>query len=511
MKHSPLITGTLFLTAAGLFSRFLGFFYRIFLSRTIGAEGLGIYQMTFPIHGIAFALCAGPIQTSISRLTAANPKKGKQIFNTGLVISLTIAFFLLFFIERTSSFLAKHVLLEPRCEALLPILALSIPFSSVHACICGYYYGLKKTAVPAFSQLIEQMFRIGSVAVISHVALSSKTAVSVSLALWGMLIGEAASAVFSFLVYSFTTAEHTAEKELKPGHSFFSCFSAEFRPLMVMALPLMGNRLFLHLLQSLEAVFVPNKLISYGYSNSEALSLFGVLTGMTLPFIFFPSVITNSMAVLLLPAVSEANAQNDCLRMKKTVSLALHCSLYLGILCIGIFTFFGNELGLTVYQNKEAGHFMQILAWLCPFLYLSSSTASILNGLGKTSSVFLHNCVSMLFTLGAVVFLIPAGGIHAYLIALLCSEILLTCQHIHTLKRSLPIPFSFKTMLLKPALCLILSTGLYLAVTPLLPLLQKNLPFELLFVLLKAGLLALFYSGFLVLFHKNPFKNSVNI
>ena len=72
-KTHPLITGTLLLTAAGLLSRVLGFFYRIFLSRTIGAEGLGIYQMIFPVYGIFFSLCAGSIQTAISRFTAADP------------------------------------------------------------------------------------------------------------------------------------------------------------------------------------------------------------------------------------------------------------------------------------------------------------------------------------------------------------------------------------------------------------------------------------------------------
>ena len=143
MTKRPLIAGTMLLTLAGLFSRILGFFYRIFLSRTIGAEGLGIYQMIFPIHGIAFALCAGPIQTSISRLTAASPEKGKAIFRTGLTISLAIAMTLLFGVRFSKEFLASHILLESRCEPLLPIMALSIPFSAIHACICGYYYGCK--------------------------------------------------------------------------------------------------------------------------------------------------------------------------------------------------------------------------------------------------------------------------------------------------------------------------------------------------------------------------------
>ena len=74
-KKHTLITGALLLTAAGFLSRILGFFYRIFLSRVIGAEGLGIYQMIFPVYGICLSLCAGSIQTAVSRHTAAHPNR----------------------------------------------------------------------------------------------------------------------------------------------------------------------------------------------------------------------------------------------------------------------------------------------------------------------------------------------------------------------------------------------------------------------------------------------------
>ena len=83
-KKHTLITGTLLLTMTGFLTRFLGFFYRIFLSRTIGAEGLGSYNMVHPIFGICFALCAGSIQTAVSRFVAANTEKGKAVFRTGL-------------------------------------------------------------------------------------------------------------------------------------------------------------------------------------------------------------------------------------------------------------------------------------------------------------------------------------------------------------------------------------------------------------------------------------------
>lgn len=491
MTKRPLIAGTMLLTLAGLFSRILGFFYRIFLSRTIGAEGLGIYQMIFPIHGIAFALCAGPIQTSISRLTAASPEKGKAIFRTGLTISLAIAMTLLFGIRFSKEFLASHILLESRCEPLLPIMALSIPFSAIHACICGYYYGRKKTAVPALSQLVEQCIRMSAVFLIARIAFEQGTPIEVSLAVWGMLIGEAGSAIFSFLVYSFTT-------EKSPGSE--SRFSAV--PLMAMALPLMGNRLILNCLQSMEAIFVPNKLLAFGLSSSEAISTYGVLTGMALPFILFPSAITNSLAVILLPTVSEAQAQGDQEQIERTIAMALRYSLYMGILCIGIFTLFGEELGQTVYQNREAGSFMSVLAWLCPFMYLSTTMGSILNGLGKTTSVFLHHAVSMLLILAIVVFAIPNYGIHAYLAGLLLGELVLAALHIHTLSAAVPVRFDAAAMLLKPTFCLVTAIGILHALLPLVTPLAELLPVTFLFVLGKAGLLTVLYGASLLLLHR---------
>ncbi len=82
-----------------------GIFYRIFLSRTIGAEDLGIFNMVHPVYGICFALRAGSIQTAISRIVAADVQKGKQIFRTGLVISLTLSIALAAFVRQQVSFL----------------------------------------------------------------------------------------------------------------------------------------------------------------------------------------------------------------------------------------------------------------------------------------------------------------------------------------------------------------------------------------------------------------------
>ena len=115
---------------------------------------------------------------------------------------LSISAVLTLLIWQASPWLARFVLLEPACGPLLPVMALSIPFSSIHACICGYYYGMKRTAVPALSQMAEQLVRMGAVFLMVQVLTENGRPVTVSVAVWGMMIGEAASAVYSYLTYA---------------------------------------------------------------------------------------------------------------------------------------------------------------------------------------------------------------------------------------------------------------------------------------------------------------------
>ena len=200
---------------------------------------------------------------------------------------------------------------------------------------------MKRTAVPALSQMAEQLVRMGAVFLMVQVLTENGRPVTVSVAVWGMMIGEAASAVYSYLTYAASEMGKLKRQTGRQPENRQASFFQMAGPLMAMAVPLMGNRLILNCLQSLEAIFVPNRLIAFGLSHSDALSLYGVLTGMALPFIFFPSAVTNSLAVVLLPTVAEAQAQDNSSRIEKTIAAALRYSLYMGIFCIGLFTLLG--------------------------------------------------------------------------------------------------------------------------------------------------------------------------
>lgn len=433
-KNHTLAAGALLLTLTGIASRILGFFYRIFLSRTIGAEGLGVYQMVFPIYGICFSICAGSIQTAISRFTAADRDRAGRTLLAGFIISFSLALGLAAVIIRFSGLLASQVLMEPRCAPLLPAMALAIPCTSVHACLCGWYYGKEKVQVPALSQMVEQCIRIFIVFLIARIWEEQGRPVTVLAAVAGLVAGEAGSALFTLLSF-LLFGNRKKDGPSVSGRPAPSSVLTAAAPLLAMALPLMGNRLVMNLLQSLEAILIPVRLELSGLSRSQALSVYGVLTGMALPFVMFPSAIINSLAVVLLPSVARHQSLGNRSGILKNIALSFRYSAYMGILCIGIFTSFGDSLGLQVFKSAEAGSFISILAWLCPFLYLSTTMGSVLNGLGKTSVTFLHNLVSLLVRLAFVFFGIPRAGIRACLWGMLAGELVLSLLHLYSLRR----------------------------------------------------------------------------
>lgn len=497
-RKMAFITGTLLLTSTGFICRILGFFYRIFMSRTIGAEGLGIYNMVHPIFSICFAVCAGSIQTALSQYVAANQTRGRAVFRTGLVIAMGMSFLLAWGIYGNAGFLAEKLLLEPRCAPYLPVMAVSVPFAALHACINGYYYGMQKARVPAFSQVAEQVIRMGAVFLIASIWLESGRQITVSLAVYGHLIGEMASAMFTVFCLGFFPPCKDGDSRRAPAIPL--SFGATAAPLMALALPLMGNRLILNVLGSAEAIWIPNKLMSSGLTNSEALSVYGVLTSMALPFILFPSAITNSMAVLLLPTVAEAQADGNEARISSMISMSLRYSCYMGVLCIGIFTIFGNQLGVSVFHDQNAGTYITILSWLCPFMYLATTMGSILNGLGRTSSTFFQNVTAMVIRLAFVLFAIPRYGILGYLWGMLVSELALALMSFLAVKRLVPFCWDTINMIVKPVLLLLVSIAVYLAFSQACVWL-KELP---LFIMTTVQILFLSFSymGLLLLFHK---------
>lgn len=416
------------MTAAGVLSRIIGFFYRIFLSRTIGAEALGIYQLIGPVFSLCFALTASSIQTSISKFVGdaiggckdslCGEKKARAYLILGLVLSCGLSILTGIFMYFNADWIAVRFLGEARCAPLLLLLTYSLLPCCIHACINGYYYGRKNAFVPSLCQLIEQIARVGSVWIIFQITTEKDIPLTAFHAVCGLVIGEC----FGLLV---SMSALLREKRLPRG-SYTSdsiCNSTMTHAFLAMVIPLTINRLSVAFSTSLENLLIPQKLQLYGYSQADALSIYGILSGMTLSIILFPCVLTNSLSVLLLPAISEARGRSNENQIRRTTQKAIRLGLLLGFAFTILFLFTGDMIGNRLFHNALAGRFICRLSWLCPLMYITSLLSSILHGLGRPKQVLFVNLLACLIRIGMIWFLVPGYGIGAYLWGLLLSQV----------------------------------------------------------------------------------------
>lgn len=430
-KH-PLITGSFLLTITGLISRLIGFFYRIYLSRIFGEEGMGIYQLLNPILALSFSLTAAGFQTTISKFVAEHSTDNgqtRQMFRPmimGLSICMPISVLVSFLCTQFSDYISTYFLSEPRTASMLRIVALSFPLSTLHACINGYFYGRKKAMVPALCQIIEQISRVASVYLCSLSFLNREQNVPLSITVLGLVIGEFISTIIAGMFFLYT-AKSSSPDIFKPT------LPVTYGRFMFMVLPLIANRVTINALQSLETISLPASLKQYGYDHATALSVYGVLTGMAFPLIFFPNAVTGSIAVLLLPLISQENARGNIKEVRKlTIKTIQYCSL-LGFLCMGIFLFGGKFLGTLLFQSKLAGIFISGLSYICPFIYLNSTLSAILQGMGKVITLFVVNVLSLLLRLFFIYYFVPSLGIQGYLWGLLAGQIFTTTAYLTTI------------------------------------------------------------------------------
>lgn len=421
-KKNPIIYGTILLSFSGLICRGIGFFYRLFISQAFGEEAMGVFQLTSPVLMLAFSLTCAGTQTAISRYTAAcfgqkNELHAKKFLFAGCAISLSLSLLYSTIIFCQAENISIYILQEKRCESLLKICAFSFPFSALHSCFNGYFYGKKETKIPSLTQITEQLIRVGTVLSLYHYFLSLGKQPTIALACIGMLLGEAFSFFISFFYYLTTCPAQKRE------HSSDSLFSV-CKQLLSLSIPLTFNRVMVNLLQSYEAISIPASLKEYGYSTETALSIYGVLTGMAFSLVLFPSTFVNSVSVLLLPSISEAASSKNYTQIKNTILKSIFFSLILGFLCTSVFYVSAEFCGTFLFDSQLAGVFIRQLSFLCPFLYLHTTLTSILNGLKKTKTTLFINVFSLLLRLFFIICYIPVYGIKGYLWGFLLSEFL---------------------------------------------------------------------------------------
>ncbi len=431
-KAGPFIHGTLILITANLFARLMGFYNRIFLAGLIGAHQMGVYQLIFPIYLVGFSLCFQGFQTALSKIVASKKAAGQEasarkILKITVYFTMMLSVFFSVFIFFTADEIGRTFLKETDCIPCLKLAVIALPMVGIKACIHSWSLGMGHSELPALSLCIEQIARVASIFLIS-ITFFARLPVAALIAVAGMVIGEFISLCFTLFFYFFSKKTSLPSRDSS---------GSLFRELFDLGFPLTCNALSVTLLQSVQSILIPMMLTRFYGNQHEAVEIYGVLTGMALPFLLFPSTITGSLSVMLLPKVSAAKTEGNHKLLYRAVRYPVFFCLFLGF-CgfFGFFTF-GPWIGQLVFGSTICGDYLRSLSFLCPFLYLSGTLASILNGMGKTKATLFHNSISLTVQILFIVFVIPIYGIRGYLWGIMTSSLLLVTLNSLHLKKEL--------------------------------------------------------------------------
>ncbi len=450
MRKSNIVKGTLILTTAGIVTRLLGFVYRIYMSNIMGAEGMGLYQLIMPIYSLAWSISCSGFSTTVSKLTAQERAKREygnmgRILKQSVAVTTAVGVALSILLFLMADYFGLYIFKDPRTITSLRILSLAFPFMAAGSCIRGYFLGLQETMVPAVNQVFEQTIRM----VVIYFLAGSFIPRGLEYACMVAVIGSVAEEAFSlaFVLFAYYRFKNKNKLNSRPNLSSASSLLL----ILSMALPLTGNRVVGSLLSTVENILIPERLQLFGMSQSEAISIFGQISGMAMPLIFFPTALLTSLSVSLVPAVSEASALKQYKRITRTISRSVLFASITGMGAAALFTAFSKELGLLLY-NQNISNMLFILGLMCPFMYIQVVLAGALNGLGYQVFIFQINLISSAINIAAIYFLVPTNGINAFMLGWFVSLIVVLMMEIGKLRSSIELELDFSNWFLKPAL-----------------------------------------------------------
>lgn len=431
MSKNVIIKGTLILTIAGVLTKLLGFYNRIFLTRVIGVKELGIYQLIFPIYLLAIAFCCQGISTAVTKhvsyhLGKRDNANAKAVFKYGLVISLILSLVSMLIIYLLSDCISLYLLKNSECGRLLRIVAVALPIVAVKNCINAYYIGDGRPEVQGASHFTEQLVRIITAYVLTYILCTTPR--NATLATISVVSGEVFSGVLSIVII--LIANRNSHKS--------SSFTKHNRDSFLQdALPITTNNLIFTLFASLEAIILPAMLYRYYQDSSTSMELYGIVTGIVIPFLLFPATITTSMSTMLLPAITGAKANDNNHKIKTAIITCGGFSVFLGIIAWLGYSLLGEWACEVAFKSREAGTILQAMSFLCPFIYVSGIFSTILNGLDKAFNNLMINVSGLIIRICFTHMLVPQYGLKAYICGMFVSYLFMIIIMSVTIRKAL--------------------------------------------------------------------------
>ena len=395
------------ITFFSVLTRALGFFFRIFLSRELGAEALGLYQVSMSVFGVLLTVVSSGLPLVISKLSAGLEAKGQKkeehsMVTTALIIGL-ISSIILCVVVLIFNKVFNLLFTDDRCMIILIVMLPAVVFSSIYSTFRGALWGHSNFFAVCIAELFEQVVRI----ILCVIIIGGATTVmqSAMSAAASMTLACVLSAIFVIVLYFIYGGR------LKKPKNYT-------KTLLKSSIPITGVRIASSLIQPIIAIIVPLRLVSAGYTSAQALSIYGIAMGMTLPFIFIPSALTGSLSMALVPDLSSAVVKQDTNHIKNRITSSIIFTMFVSIFFIPLYIGAGENIGIFFYDNATSGVLLASAAWIILPLGLTNISSSILNALGLEMKSLKNYILGSILMLLSIWFLPKYIGVRAIIVGM---------------------------------------------------------------------------------------------
>ena len=410
--------------------------FQVWLVGRIGAAGIGLYQLTLSVTSLTATFAISGVRFASTRLVSEElglKRQGGVRAAMGRCLAYG-AFFGL------AAAIVLWALAEPigflwigdaRTVKPLKLSALSMPCVSLCSAMSGYFTACGRVWKSALVHLLEQLAGIALVAFFLGRVPAGDIEKSCAAVTLGRVAADVLSLILMGAVYALDRRGHYAAGGA--GDRLTS-------RLLHIALPLAFSAYARSALSTMQHLLVPRGLKAAGYSADRALSGYGVIQGMALPVIFFPACVVAAIAELIVPELTAAQVRGDGRGIRRTAGELLRLG-GLFSLAVAVFLYVCSDaLGMTVYDNREAGRYIRLLAPLVPVMYTDMCVDGCLKGLGQQVWSMGVNILDALTGLALTWLLLPRYALAAYIGIICATELLnfaLSAGRLYQVTRSL--------------------------------------------------------------------------
>lgn len=385
---------------AGLITKILGFGLRIYLVRVIGDEGLGLFQMVFPIFVTASIIMTLGLPVAVSKFVSRSSSqkqynKALEIFELSIITVLFSSLLVTFLFIKEADFIAQTFLEDKRTYYTLLAISPALFFTGLASIMRGFFQGLRIMTPTAISRVIEQIARLIATVLILFKLSTAALEVKVTGVALGVSIGEIIAFIILVAIFIYYLP-HLQRLDSSPvDESKLNILNR----LLKFGVPITCGKLVASLMYTLEAVTIPSQLQEIGFSTSAATSFYGQLSGMVQQLIMLPTIMTIALNSNLVPAVSEALANDNQDKIRNQAQEAVRLTFYFGLLAVVILSLVPYQICDLIFNYPEAGEILRVLALTAVFLYLAHIFSSILQGLGRPTTVVRNSIIALVVEL----------------------------------------------------------------------------------------------------------------